>query len=79
MVRSVDKKSFIGYGKVLKEFEHFCNFESGISVTNNYVELQTAPPSALCDDKEATGGEHYYFLPNGKEFYKWNESRDKTE
>ncbi|MBO4855584.1 hypothetical protein J5500_04245 [Candidatus Saccharibacteria bacterium] len=71
-------KYFIGYGKALKKFDHFCNFNSGISSTGSYVELITGTPAkGICDDTEAVAGEHYYFTPNGKEFYKWSEGGQK--
>ena len=68
-------KYFVGYGKSLKEFDHFCNFNSGIAYNGFYVELTTGTPAkGICNDDKATPGEHYYFTPNGKEFYKWSES-----
>ena len=72
------KIGFLGYGTVLKQFDHFCNFGSALSINAGYVELKTAGYSEICGDKEAVGGEHFYFLPNGKEFYKWSESAKNT-
>ena len=68
-----DKKYFVVGDRVLKEFKHFCAMNSGITFTERYVELSTAGNSPACNDSEAVGGEHYYFLPNGEQFYYWKE------
>ena len=74
-----EKKSFIGYGKPLKQLDHLCNPSAGIYVDENYLVLESTGKSLLCEDKEAVGGQYFYFLPNGKEFYQWKEPSIKAE
>lgn len=72
-----DKKYFLIGDKIAKEFDHFCFMGSGVNFTEGrYVELITAGSSAACEDAGSVSGEHYYFLPNGKQFYYWKEGDD---
>lgn len=73
LFKGENKTLFTVGDKIAKEFNHFCTFNSGIVYSDRYVQLSTAGPSGLCDDQKAVGGEHYYFLPNGEQFYFWKE------